>query len=324
MLAHSTITEVYWGHKNGDPVQGEALIFAVKEKLPEARLLLEEIVPPSFYGVPTDVVEQEMPEALSLTTRRRPCPGGFSLGHVKITAGTLGVAVKRGPTDELLALTNNHVAANSNDAKPGDFIIQPGKADGGKDPDDRFGTLLEFVTIGFEGIVPPPKKNSSVAQAWWTSIKGLGDFGAWLASCPYRVQIRTLALPQPSPNLVDAALVRPIDSGMLLPEIHNIGAPFGIRDLQLGDAVQKSGRTTEFTTGRVLGTNGMVRVSYGTGKIAVFDDQIISDIHSAGGDSGSAIVTADGYLGGLLFAGGDGQTIANKISHVVALLGVRL
>jgi hypothetical protein len=41
-------------------------------------------------------------------------------------------------------------------------------------------------------------------------------------------------------------------------------------------------------------------------------------------NSGSAIITEDNLLGGLLFAGGSGVTIANKISNVVSLLGIRL
>ena len=44
---------------------------------------------------------------------------------------------------------------------------------------------------------------------------------------------------------------------------------------------------------------------------------------SAGGDSGSVILV-EGMIGGLLFAGGGGVTIANRISHVISLLGVRL
>jgi hypothetical protein len=101
----------------------------------------------------------------------------------------------------------------------------------------------------------------------------------------------------------------------------------GVRDLILGDAVQKVGRTTERTYGTVEGTDGIVRVSYGDAGIAEFEDQVIirgeDGEFSAGGDSGSAILTLDGYVGGLLFAGGGGQTIANKFSHVQAFLGVR-
>lgn len=72
----------------------------------------------------------------------------------------------------------------------------------------------------------------------------------------------------------------------------------------------------------------MIRVQYSADKIATFDDQLEmradSGEFSQPGDSGSAILGEDGYLGGLLFAGGSGVTITNRISHVMSLLGGRL
>ena len=45
---------------------------------------------------------------------------------------------------------------------------------------------------------------------------------------------------------------------------------------------------------------------------------------SAGGDSGSAVLTDDNYLVGLLFAGSDKVTICNRIENVFTLLNVHL
>jgi hypothetical protein len=134
---------------------------------------------------------------------------------------------------------------------------------------------------------------------------------------------------QPHPNLVDAAVAKVMLEGWVDKVVPEIGEIDGIRDLQLGDRVQKTGRTTEHTTGMVEVVSATSQVNYGSPNgIATFEDQLVvradSGDFSAGGDSGSAIVSEDGYLGGLLFAGGDGVTIANKISHVVSLLGVRL
>jgi hypothetical protein len=71
-----------------------------------------------------------------------------------------------------------------------------------------------------------------------------------------------------------------------------------------------------------------VQVDYGNQGTATFEDQLIvradSGEFSAGGDSGSAVANEDRFLGGLLFAGGDGITIVNRISHVVAALRVTL
>jgi hypothetical protein len=71
---------------------------------------------------------------------------GGSIGHFKITAGTLGCLVTRDGVDDLI-LSNNHVLANENQGKKGDHIIQPGDFDGGKNPADKVGELAGFVRL---------------------------------------------------------------------------------------------------------------------------------------------------------------------------------
>jgi hypothetical protein len=153
---------------------------------------------------------------------------------------------------------------------------------------------------------------------------------AGLLKCPYRLVVaKPNQVEQPHPNLVDAAVARVMLETWVDLDVPEIGEIEGIRDLELGDRVQKTGRTTEHTTGmvEVVGSSSVVDYGPGNGN-ATFQDQIIvradSGDFSAPGDSGSAIVTEDGFLGALLFAGGSGVTVANKISHVVSLLGVRL
>ncbi len=84
--------------------------------------------------------------ALARTQRYRPAPGGCSVGHPKITAGTLGTTLPIGGTK--YALSNNHVfAAASTDLNPrariGDPIYQPGVYDGGIET-DTIGTLAWY------------------------------------------------------------------------------------------------------------------------------------------------------------------------------------
>jgi len=52
---------------------------------------------------------------------------GASIGHPKITAGTLGGFVR--DREGVYVLSNNHVLANSNKAKPDDPIMAPGRSD---------------------------------------------------------------------------------------------------------------------------------------------------------------------------------------------------
>jgi hypothetical protein len=61
--------------------------------------------------------------------RMRPCPGSFSVGHARVTAGMLGGNVRFGGSFGFI-LSNNHVLAAVNTGAVGDSILQPGVADG--------------------------------------------------------------------------------------------------------------------------------------------------------------------------------------------------
>lgn len=79
----------------------------------------------------------------------RPVPIGVSTGHPDITAGTIGCRVKDG-VGNFYALSNNHVYANENRASIGDNVLQPGPYDGGIDPVDAIGILVDFEPIVFK------------------------------------------------------------------------------------------------------------------------------------------------------------------------------
>lgn len=93
--------------------------------------------------------------------------------------------------------------------------------------------------------------------------------------------------------------------------------------MTVGTVVKKTGRTTNFTTGKITVINATVDVNYG-GKVARFKDQIVTTNMSAGGDSGSLVVTLDNIAVGLLFAGSASAMIANQIENVRSLLKVEV
>ena len=72
---------------------------------------------------------------------------GVSIGHPNIGAGTLGCLVEKGGNHYILS--NNHVLANSNDATPGDPVIQPGQEEGGTSPEDNIAILEPYREIDF-------------------------------------------------------------------------------------------------------------------------------------------------------------------------------
>ncbi|MFF0746130.1 hypothetical protein ACFYVL_37625 [Streptomyces sp. NPDC004111] len=235
-----------------------------------------------------------------LKRRMRPCPSGFSVGNVAVTAGTLGSVVYDflpsatvdppvagiGTPAKFYILSNNHVLADSNRAPAGSAIVQPGVFDGGQNPADRIATLDRFIPIQFAPQIPLERHN----------------------------------------NIVDAALGA-VDFQDATREQYFSGAPRAWRrkiNVGVGNLVKKTGRTTNITFGRILAVDATIDVNYGTAGTARFKDQILTTNISAGGDSGSLVTSLDNVAVGLLFAGSQSVTVVNHIENVRRLLRVEI
>ena len=268
-------------------------------------------VPASLNGVQTDVEVvgrfvswADPPDGVALEPRDetgavdrtghfpRPVPIGVSSGQTDVTAGTIGARVLRG--GDHFALSNNHVFANSNRAKPGDPVVQPGTVDGGRAPDDVIGVLADFEPIAFCKRAP--------------------------AGCPA--------------NRIDAAIAEVDEGHVdRATPSDGYGLPrAGSRAANLMLAVQKYGRTTGHTTGSVSGIFATVNVDYRIG-VARFVDQIIitgsSGAFSGPGDSGSLVVSKgkggeDRVPVGLLFGGNRLTTIVSPIDLVLKRFDVEI
>jgi hypothetical protein len=132
---------------NGWLTSDPCITVYVAAKAPLTEIQEEARVSEKIGGVSTDVVEIGEIDAFPFKGRYRPAPGGISVGHFNITAGTIGCLVKKG--ELVCVLSNNHVLADVNQGKPGDAIVQPGPYDGGHIPADQIGKLTTFVPIDF-------------------------------------------------------------------------------------------------------------------------------------------------------------------------------
>jgi hypothetical protein len=183
-------------------------------------------------------------------------------------------------------LSNNHVLGRSGAAVAGEDVSQPGMIDAN--------CAITTIVADFTGAAPlgPSNVDAAVAQlrpGFMNSTGSIQDIGV------------------PSSTIVNASV---------------------------GQGVAKSGRTTGFTTGSVSSINTSVSVQYqqGCGKGKKFTVTYTGQIvitpgnFSAGGDSGSLIVTNNGSHNpvGLLFAGSSSSTIANPIGQVLQRLGSAL
>lgn len=335
LLSHANVVATGIGYKvsNGETTDQLSIICSVIEKKSPAKLAPGEMIPQTVDGVVTDVIETGKFNALQDPKGKfRPAPGGVSIGHVDITAGTLGCLVRR--NGETVILSNNHVLANSNEASVGDPILQPGPVDGGRHPQDQIATLLDFVPIIFPGDPGGGGDNGGGDGGGGDDGGGgcgggscIGGSAAIINSVSKlfgsKNRVRTVST-QMTDNLVDAAIARPLNAADVEDTILDIGPIQGSASGTLGMSIKKSGRTTEFTTGEIQQIDVTVEVSYGAGLVARFTDQLLSGPISQGGDSGSAILNDNDQLVGLLFAGSSTSTIMNRIENVFAALNVTL
>lgn len=311
LLKKKNVVAVIKGHKfvGGIDTGRDAIVVYVTKKVSLSTLSNKDIVPKRINGLESDVQESGEIRALAIDRKSkvRPAPGGCSIGHPNITAGTLGMVVKKGSVRYILS--NNHVLANSNEANSGDQTWQPGKADGGG-PADIIGHLSQFSTIKFISDSGCPVMRAIVC-ALNLLARGLGSS----SRIPAAISTPT--------NKVDCAITRPLYDADVSDKILEIGKPagFNFNEVKPNDPVKKSGRTTGFNHGTVIGSDGAANVFYGD-KLAMFEDQIFTTAIAEGGDSGSVVLNENNEVIGLLFAGSDTLAIVNKIANVVDALGL--
>lgn len=296
LIAKQGVVGVGVGEKwiNGVPSDQQAIIVFVEKKRTKRGIIQKfsaaDIIPDEIGGVPTDIIEVGKIVKQSFTQRLRPLKPGFSVGHRDITAGTIG-GFFLDADGEPVILSNNHVLANENKAKIDDLIYQPGPHD-------------TKANLNFVG---------------WNDPVG---------NLPYVATLKKFLPLDNDGNQHDSAIakIHPkiISSGLIdsiYPTINRSCAGFGT--FTSGIQAQKCGRTTGFTTGRVLGLNASFTIDYDFGP-AKFVNCAVLTAMSKGGDSGSIIFDMEMKAIGLLFAGSPKVTLASPIGPVVDYYGLKL
>ncbi|WP_407319428.1 hypothetical protein UQW22_03340 [Isoptericola halotolerans] len=260
-------------------------------------------------SVRADVLQPQPPvataQAVGETGRVRPLRPGVSVAHVDVTAGTLGGFV---------------VAADGADPGPGTSPaagapVLPGG------PDALYVLSNRHVLDGVpgDGVLQP-----GPADGGTDPDDRVGTVAA------------VVPLARGERASVDAALALLDDPQVDLD--YPVGRITTTAAAVPGDTVEKIGRTTGHTHGRVSAIEmDDVLVGYGPELgVLAFDGQVEVESTSTGpfsrgGDSGSLVYRSDGVALGLLFAGsetggtgGTGLTYVNPIDTVLDALGVRL
>lgn len=326
-LAKENVVGVAIGHKNND-AKKPALLALVSQKLPPEMLTDQDLIPKKADDFVTDVVEvgeifagqlaaeleraangtttmkereyavldteeavrvrpEETVTLMTLRQRIRPVMGGFSVGHYNVTAGTIATCC---------------------------YDLAP------------FPSMPQRYYILSNNHVLANSNNANIGDP--ILQPGPYDGGQYpndmIGRLSRFVPIRFITPAGAPCNYVDAAIAE-VPFHLANRQVYWIGH---VKDLytapQVGDIVQKTGRTTNFTTGSVLALNATVDVNYGSGRVARFCRQIITNKMSNPGDSGSLVTNLDEHGVGLLFAGSNTITILNNLLFVQSLLQIRI
>lgn len=244
------------------------------------------VVPARFGDLPTDVIEVGQIVAYRSAPSRPQVLCGVSIGHPNVGAGTLGCLVER--NGNYYILSNNHVLADTNNATPGDPIIQPGGIDGGSSPNDDIATLEPYKEIDLSGA--PNHIDAAIAL--------VGDRNQT------RVSAEILDIGYPKRDPVSASIDQIVQKR---------GRTTRRRD---GVVVDISG---DFWVDYDSGS------AWFEDQIVVESGDFSPSPFSRSGDSGSLILTQDQEPVALLFAGSEsGITVANPIKLVLDYYNVTI
>jgi hypothetical protein len=225
----------------------------------------------------------------------RPLLIGASVGHVEVTAGTLGAFVER--SGVISILSNNHVLANEDRAAAGDAILQRAKFDGGARRSEQVARLSHWVRL--------KRRGSNLVDAAIATLDAGVEHDADLLK----------GLVDGSDRRLRGVGQHPVDEGDF---VYKLGRTTG----------PTRGRVTAFDLDNVV-VNYDVGNRRFDGQIEIEGTSI--GPFSDGGDSGSIIVSSRMEAVGLLFAGSDaggqngaGLTYANPIHEVLFALKASL
>ena len=219
--------------------------------------------------------------------RKRPIVGGLQIAPSGVNfVGTLGCFVRRG--NQVYALSNNHVLADTNQLPLGTKIAQPG----GSNPNDVFARLSEIEPIKFPspGYAPRNLLDAAIAEVSNTQLIKLKSI--------FKISKYTpeLAAPKPTMKVTKSGRTTGVTKGLITAtHVNGVRVNYGTDSNPL---------------------------------IATFDDSITirtgtSKPFSNPGDSGSVILEiSSGKPVGLLFAGDGTSTTACSMLETCSRFGV--
>jgi trypsin-like peptidase len=272
----------------GAPTGEESIKVFVEHKRPLAEIPEDERVPPEIDGVKTDVVEQPVPTIQQIPGQLfgasrvdggeyRPIRGGTQIARAAGSGvGTLGcLCTVLGDANTVIALTNHHVI---------------------------YGTCATAANHEEAG---QPNGSTSSSACCSDIIGKVLD-----AQCDAEVDIALIKLDPGSQYLAEIEGIGPVPATHVVTHAEATAHTF---------QVKKRGRTSALTGGTIQADNqsGTIRIKKNgpihrnyTGAMSILANPDPASPgtqtdFSLGGDSGSAVLSEDGLVVGILFGGSD-------------------
>ena len=289
LLSLENVNGIGMGYKwiNNKTTLEHCIHVLVENKIHEKYISHNNIIPKTYMGIKTDVINVGKPKKLYgevIPEKIRPLKGGCSIAAYNGDFhGTLGCIVTKIKEDQLqyYILSNNHVLSEEGELPLGTPIIQPSDFFGGTIKNDKVASLSNVVKLKY---IEENKKPS---------------------------------------NYVDCAIARLIDGIPISNEIIDIGKINGVANPIVNSNVKKVGFVTGLTEGSITSIGVTIEMDFN--KPILFKEQIVANLDHSNGDSGSIVLNEDNKAIGILCAG-SGKSIAyiNDINIVLRLLKVKI
>ena len=300
-------------HVNGKDTKEPCIHVLVEKKIKDINITSNNIIPKTYMGIKTDVIEVGVLKELGLQydpfSKIRPLEGGYVINSGE-ALGTLGCIVTSsadfglsGDSDDdsdsdyeddglyaptqlekhYYILSNNHVLTDNETVPIGAPIMQPGGLD----------YPNQYIVARLSTYIP---------------LKAMiNDSGPI--------------------NYMDCALAKISNEGFVSNRIASFGKVKGISSPTVGEFIQKAGAFSGVTFGSVLTLNTTHTTKSSSGKMFLYQNQTIGFISAQSGDSGCVILDDFERVIGLAFAAGTSDSgieilAFTDINSIILTLGI--
>ena len=296
LLSFQNVIGIGCGHKHVNNINTlePCIHVLVENKVNYRTLTKNNIIPKTYMGIKTDVIQVgkiNLEISNEFTKKLRHLEGGGNIGPAGINSyGTICCIAKKNMKINDEDIVIYYILSNNH-------------------------VLADYnrYPIGSAFLQPSARFNGKYPN---DAIAGLETF----------IEIKFIEANNKYINYVDCAIARIANPQIISNKILGIGAIKGISKPKVDMNIRKSGVTTGLTSGYITSLGISIKVDVTSlKKEAFFKDQLLIQVETKPGDSGSAIINKNNEIVGMhMGSGGDGYSLSNDINLVLEKLNVEV